>query len=141
MVLRKTRNPRVRRSKREGMEMSCASSWRIYPRRSIASRSICGSGRLFLGLERETRSAERMTELIPERMRSTGAIRTGARMSASCHVVKEFLQKRKLSGQIANCLTATEDFLPGISAGRLADTCIGRLHFQGVGRCFIRNED
>ena len=29
--------------------MSCASSWRLYPKRSIASHSICGSGRLFRG--------------------------------------------------------------------------------------------
>jgi hypothetical protein len=38
--------------------MSCVSSWRLYPRRSIASHSICGSGRLFTGLlEKETRRA------------------------------------------------------------------------------------
>ena len=45
--------------------MSCsASSWRLYPERSITPHSICGSGRLFPGLERETRRAESMTELL-----------------------------------------------------------------------------
>src|ERR1700716_4085035 len=38
--------------------MSCASSWRLYPKRSIASHKFCGSGRLFPGLlERVTRIA------------------------------------------------------------------------------------
>ena len=47
--------------------MSCsASSWRLYPERSITPHSICGSGRLFPGLERETRRAEGMTGLLTE---------------------------------------------------------------------------
>lgn len=51
------------------MEMSSGSSlWRLYPKRSIASHSICGSGRLFPGLERETRRAESMTWLVTELM-------------------------------------------------------------------------
>ena len=47
------------------LEMSCASSWRLYPERSITSHRFCGSERLFPGLlERETRRAERMTGLV-----------------------------------------------------------------------------
>jgi hypothetical protein len=42
--------------------MSCVSSWRLYPERSITPHSICGSERLFPGLE--TRDAEAMTELV-----------------------------------------------------------------------------
>jgi len=43
--------------------MSCAaSSWRLYPKRSITSHRFCGSERLFPGLE--TRRAEIMTELV-----------------------------------------------------------------------------
>lgn len=49
--------------------MSSGSSlWRLYPKRSIASHSICGSGRLFPGLERETRGAESMTWVVTEQM-------------------------------------------------------------------------
>jgi serine-type D-Ala-D-Ala carboxypeptidase len=43
--------------------MSGASSWRLYPERSITPHSICGSGRLFPGLESETRKAD-MTWLV-----------------------------------------------------------------------------
>ena len=49
--------------------MSCASSWRLYPERSITSHRFCGSERLLPGLlERETRRAERMTGLMIELM-------------------------------------------------------------------------
>ena len=49
--------------------MSCASSWRLYPERSITSHRFCGSERLLPGLlERETRRAERMTVLMIELM-------------------------------------------------------------------------
>jgi hypothetical protein len=45
--------------------MSCASSWRLYPERSITSHRFCGSERLFPGLlESETRRAERMIVLM-----------------------------------------------------------------------------
>ncbi len=45
------------------LEMSCsASSWRLYPERSITPHNICGSGRLFPGLE--TRRAKTMIELV-----------------------------------------------------------------------------
>jgi hypothetical protein len=41
------------------LETSSSSSfWRLYPERSIASHSICGSGRLFPGFKRETRCGE-----------------------------------------------------------------------------------
>ena len=47
--------------------MSCASSWRLYPERSITPHSICGSERLFPGLlERDRQRAERMTGLLTE---------------------------------------------------------------------------
>ncbi len=47
--------------------MSCASSWRLYPERSITPHSICGSEGLFPGLlERDRQRAERMTGLLTE---------------------------------------------------------------------------
>jgi hypothetical protein len=47
--------------------MSCASSWRLYPERSITPHRFCGSERLFPGLlERETRRAESITGMLPE---------------------------------------------------------------------------
>ena len=47
--------------------MSCVSSWRLYPERSITSHRFCGSERLFPELlEREPRRAERMTGLMIE---------------------------------------------------------------------------
>jgi hypothetical protein len=48
------------------LEMSSGSSlWRLYPKRSIASHSICGSGRLFRLFKEETRRAgSSMAELV-----------------------------------------------------------------------------
>jgi len=47
--------------------MSCVSSWRLYPERSITPHSICGSERLFPGLlERDRQRAKRMTGLLTE---------------------------------------------------------------------------
>ena len=47
------------------LEMSCVSSWRLYPERSITSHSICGSGRLFPGFKRAKRRVESdMAELL-----------------------------------------------------------------------------
>ena len=71
--------------------MSCASSWRLYPERSITSHRFCGTERLFPGLlERETRRAERMTiELVvAEDLSNPNA----ARVFHACSDVKTILQ-------------------------------------------------
>lgn len=75
--------------------MSSGSSlWRLYPKRSIASHSICGSGRLFPGLERETRRAESMTRLVTELVvKDNEQSRTLARIFRACPDVKRRLQK------------------------------------------------
>jgi hypothetical protein len=78
--------------------MSCASSWRLYPERSITPHSICGSERLLPGLlEGETRRAERMTGLLTklvvvEDSNSPNA----ARIFRACSDVKTILQTRTL---------------------------------------------
>jgi len=72
--------------------MSCsASSWRLYPERSITSHRFCGSERLFPGLE--TRRAESMTGSVvandisnPER---------GQEYSTTIQMSMQFLKKRK----------------------------------------------
>jgi hypothetical protein len=54
--------------------MSCtASSWRLYPERSITPHSICGSERLFPGLESETRKADMTALLVGEQQTRTRA--------------------------------------------------------------------
>ena len=60
---KKTKSPRIHRSKREGIgnRAVALATWRLYPERSITSHRFCGSGRLFPGLETETRRAEIMT--------------------------------------------------------------------------------
>jgi hypothetical protein len=40
------------------LEMSSASSWRLYPERSITPHSICGSGRLFMEFKRAKRRVD-----------------------------------------------------------------------------------
>lgn len=75
--------------------MSSGSSlWRLYPKRSIASHRICGSGRLFPGLERETRRAESMTRLVTELVvaKDNEQSRTLARIFRACPDVKRILQ-------------------------------------------------
>jgi hypothetical protein len=78
--------------------MSCASSWRLYPERSITSHRFCGSERLFAGLlERETRRAERMTGLVFELVVTEDLIcPNAARIFRACSDVKTILQTRTL---------------------------------------------
>jgi hypothetical protein len=66
---KKTKSPRIHRSKREGIgnRAVALATWRLYPERSITSHRFCGSGRLFPGLEAETRRAEIMTESVVQR--------------------------------------------------------------------------
>ena len=68
--------------------------WRLYPKRSIVSHRICGSGRLFPGLERETRRAESMTRLVTELVvaKDNEQSRTLARIFQACPDVKRILQ-------------------------------------------------
>jgi hypothetical protein len=78
--------------------MSCASSWRLYPERSITSHRFCGSERLFPELlERETRRAERMTGLMIELMVAKHlSSPNAATIFRACSDVKRILQTRTL---------------------------------------------
>jgi len=79
--------------------MSCASSWRLYPERSITSHRFCGSARLLTGLlERETRRAERMTGLLIELMLLDLTSANAARIFRDCSEVKTILQTGTLHG-------------------------------------------
>jgi hypothetical protein len=76
--------------------MSCsASSWRLYPKRSITSHSICGSGRLFPGFKRETRRAESMTGLVTELVvaKDNEQSRTLGRISRPIQMSREYCIK------------------------------------------------
>ena len=77
--------------------MSCrASSWRRYPKRSIASHRFCGSGRLFPLLEDETQRARNMTELsVKDDKRERGQA-----YSTRNHMSRNFLLSRFV-GQFA----------------------------------------
>jgi hypothetical protein len=75
--------------------MSCASSWRLYPERSITSHRFCGSARLFPGLlVRETRRAERMTGLLIELVLADLTNANAATIFRDCSDVKTILQTR-----------------------------------------------
>ena len=75
--------------------MSCsASSWRLYPKRSIASHRFCGSGRLFPGLETQTRLAECMSDSVVAT--DIGNPERGQEYSTTIQMSMQFFQKRKL---------------------------------------------
>jgi hypothetical protein len=78
--------------------MSCVSSWRLYPERSITSHRFCGSERLFPELlERETRRAERMTRVMIELVVANDlSSPNAATIFRACSDVKTILKTRTL---------------------------------------------
>jgi hypothetical protein len=68
--------------------------WRLYPKRSITSHSICGSGPLFPGLRSEKRRAESGMAELPVVARNTGS--DGARISRLYSDVKGILQNEQI---------------------------------------------
>jgi hypothetical protein len=80
--------------------MSCTSSQRLYPRRSIAPHRFCGSGRLLPGFEGET-IRESMTRLV-------AVILKAQECQRPVMLSRNLFWKRELSDQILKCLTASE---------------------------------